>query len=126
MIVPLRSSRATAMVRASRMLWAEGIVVARSECRFGCIALAVRASEPLGLGSGEVVPAWDQRTRTQTVRGHSNMSRMESMGARIATPLSTATVTGVRRGALNLWPARNASDETGLTGPTWIERLSPP
>src|SRR5215217_1494799 len=68
MMVPLRSSRATAMVRASKMLWAEGIVVARSECRFGCIALVVRASEPLGLGSGEIVPAWDQRTRTGAVQ----------------------------------------------------------
>src|SRR3954454_620603 len=68
MIVPLRSRRATAMVRASRMLWAEGIEVARSECRFGCIALMVRASEPLDRGSGEILPAWDQRTRIPAVQ----------------------------------------------------------
>src|SRR3712207_4443201 len=68
MMVPLRSSRATAMVRASRMLCAEGIEVARSECRFGCIALVVRASEPLDRGSGEILPAWDQRTRAGEVQ----------------------------------------------------------
>src|SRR5215203_6081055 len=70
MIVPLGSSRATAMVRASRMLWAEGIGVAVSECRCGCMALVVRASEPLGLGLDEGVPAWDQRTRTEAVQDH--------------------------------------------------------
>src|SRR3982750_3706746 len=68
MMVPLRSSRATAMVRASRMLWAEGMSVAISECRCGCMALMVRASEPLGLGSGEILPARDQRTHTGAVQ----------------------------------------------------------
>src|SRR4051794_28997296 len=70
MMVPLRSSRVTAMVRASRMLWAEGIAVGIPECRFGCMALMVRASEPLGLGLDEGVPAWDQRTRTEAVQDY--------------------------------------------------------
>ncbi len=52
------------------MLWAEGIGVAVSECRCGCMALVVRASEPLGLGLDEGVPAWDQRTRTEAVQDH--------------------------------------------------------
>src|SRR3954447_6937531 len=68
MMAPLRSRRATAMVRASKMLWAEGMSVARSECRCGCMALVVRASEPLGLGSGEILPAWDQRTGIPAVQ----------------------------------------------------------
>src|SRR5215213_7794673 len=68
MMAPLRSRRATAMVRASKMLWAEGMSVAISECRCGCMALMVRASEPLVLGSGEILPAWDQRTRIPAVQ----------------------------------------------------------
>src|SRR4051812_41829556 len=49
MTVPSRSSRATAMVRASRMLWAEGVGVAIPECRCGCMALIVGVSKSPGL-----------------------------------------------------------------------------
>src|SRR4051794_26532878 len=44
-MVPSRSSRATATVRASRMLWAEGIRVAVLNSGFGCMVNA-RGPEP--------------------------------------------------------------------------------
>src|SRR3954453_13861290 len=64
-MVPSRSSRATATVRASRMLWAEGIRVAVLNSGFGCMVNA-RGPEPRDPNLGETswsgvnAPVWER------------------------------------------------------------------
>src|SRR3954454_16769159 len=65
--VPSRSSRAIATVRASRMLWAEGMRVAVSTCRFGRMFL-VRGPEPRDLRFGEFLLVTGQRAQVGAVR----------------------------------------------------------
>jgi hypothetical protein len=58
-----------ATVRASRMLWAEGMRVAVSTCRFGCMFL-VRGPEPRDLRFGEFLWIRGQRAQVGAVQSH--------------------------------------------------------
>src|SRR3954469_17449403 len=77
--VPSRSSRAIATVRASRMLWAEGMRVAVSTCRFGCMFL-VRGPQPRDLRFGEFLLVTGQRAQVGAVQNSPGSSCPSACG----------------------------------------------